>query len=76
MPFPQTGVTPHTLGVPGLPPPQVAGAVHDPQLTLREARQLSVAIKVPQFLPSRVQIAVLVSAVQPHTLLVPPPPHV
>jgi hypothetical protein len=53
---------PQTLGVP--PPPQVWGEVQVPQeLTVREAPQLSVPVTEPQFLPRRVQKAVLVSGV-------------
>jgi hypothetical protein len=66
---------PHTFGVP--PPPQVTPVPeHVPhELTVLLAPHVSVAATVPQFLPSRVQSAASVSA-QPHTLVVPPPPHV
>jgi hypothetical protein len=68
-------VHPHTLTV--LPPPHVCGAVHVPQLfTVRIVPQLSAAVTLPQFLDRRVQNAAFDSAVQPHTLTVPPPPHV
>src|SRR5687767_7560215 len=67
---------PQTLGVPA--PPQVAGEVQVPhELTVRLTPQLSVPETEPQFLPSRLQKAVLVSGVQlppPQTLGVPPPP--
>jgi hypothetical protein len=60
------------------PPPHVCGVVHVPQLAVRVAPQLSAAITIPQFLPTRVQNAVFVSATQlgPHTFATPPPPHV
>jgi hypothetical protein len=50
--------------------------VHEPQLAARETPQLSLDVTLPQFLPRRAQNAVFVSAVQPHTPDVPPPPHV
>jgi hypothetical protein len=66
---------PQTFAVP--PPPHVCGVVHVPQLvTVRIEPQLSAAVTLPQFLPRRVQNAVFDSAAQPHTLVVPPPPHV
>jgi hypothetical protein len=70
-----SAVQPHTLVVP--PPPQLWGAVHVPhEVTVRDVPQLSLAVTVPQFFPSRVQNAASASAVQPHTLAVPPPAHV
>jgi hypothetical protein len=65
------GVQPHTPALP--PPPQVWGAVHDPQVT--EPPQPSGA--VPQFCPAAHAVAA-VSGVQPHTLatLGDAPPHV
>jgi hypothetical protein len=66
---------PHTLAMP--PPPHVCGDVHVPQLiTLRDVPQLSFAVTLPQFFPTRVQNAAFVSAPQPHTLAMPAPPHV
>jgi hypothetical protein len=71
-----SGVQPHTFAVP-LPPHATPVPEHVPQLAVREAPQLSVPKSEPQFLPpNRVQNAVSVSAVQPHTFTVPPPPHV
>jgi hypothetical protein len=70
-------LVPHTLVVP--PPPHVCGEVHVPQeLTVRDAPQLSLAVTLPQFFPRREQNDASVSGVQlaPHTLAVPPPPHV
>lgn len=58
------------------PPPQTAPPMHVPQLAVREAPQLSVAVTMPQFLPTRVQKAASGSGVQPQTPAVPPPPHV
>jgi hypothetical protein len=59
------------------PPPQVCGAVHVPQLTVRATPQLSVPASMPQLAPPRrAQNCVLVSAVQPHTFGMLPPPHV
>jgi hypothetical protein len=56
-------VPPHTLAVP--PPPHVCGEVHVPhELTVRDVPQLSFAVTLPQLSPSRVQNAVLFSAVQ------------
>jgi len=69
-----SAVQPQTLAVP--PPPHVWGAVQVPQLTVRMAPQLSARVTEPQVVPSRVQNAALVSAVQPQTLVVPPPPQV
>ena len=68
---------PQTLEVP--PPPQVAGEVHVPhEATVRDVPQLSVAVRLPQFLPSREQNAASVSGVhdEPQTLAVPAPPQV
>jgi hypothetical protein len=63
-------VQPQTFVVP--PPPQVTPVpVHAPQLAVRDALQLSLAVKLPQFLPRRLQNVVSLSAVQPHTLLAP-----
>jgi hypothetical protein len=67
-------VQPHTFAVP--PPAQVCGDVHVPQSAVRDDPQLSFDVTLPQFFPSRVQNAPVVSAVQPHTFAVPPPPHV
>jgi hypothetical protein len=72
-----SAVQPHTLATDGVAPPHVCGEVHVPQFTpVRVVPQLSAAVTVPQFFPSRVQNTGLVSAVQPHTFAVPPPPHV
>jgi hypothetical protein len=74
-----SAVHPHTLATDGVAPPHVCGAVHVPQFTaVRVVPQLSAAVTFPQFFPSRVQNAVLVSAVQPHTLATDgvAPPHV
>src|SRR6185436_10076212 len=64
---------PQTLAVP--PPPQVCGEVQVPhEDTVRLVPQLSLAVTLPQFLPSREQNAVLLSGVQvppPQTLAVP-----
>jgi hypothetical protein len=61
-------VQPHTFGTDGVAPAHVCGAVQAPQeVTVRDPPQLSVPDTVPQFLPSRVQNAGSVSAVQPHT---------
>jgi hypothetical protein len=69
------GVQPQTFVVP--PPPHDCGVVHVPQSAVREVPQLSLPKREPQFLlPSRVQKAVSLSAVQPHTLAEPPPAHV
>jgi hypothetical protein len=65
---------PHTFAVP--PPAQLCGNVHVPQIAVRAAPQLSLAVTLPQFLLWRVQNAVSVSAAQPHTFAAPPPPHV
>jgi hypothetical protein len=67
-------VQPHTFAAP--PPAQVCGAVHTPQLAVRDAPQLSLEVTLPQFLPSPAQNAAVLCAVQPHTFPVPPPPHV
>jgi hypothetical protein len=56
-------VQPQTLLVTA---PQVCGEVQVPQgFTVREVPQLSLAVTLPQFLPSREQNAAFVSAVQP-----------
>ena len=47
-----------------------------PQLTVRTMPQLSAAVTTSQALPRRWQNTALVSSVQPHTLLAPPPPQV
>ena len=66
---------PQTLALP--PPAHVCGEVHVPhELTVRDVPQLSLAVTPPQFLPSREQNAVSVSAEQPQTLALPPPAHV
>lgn len=62
-----------TFGVP--PPAQTAGAVHEPQSTLRLEPHLSTVVSVPQFLVSLVHSAASLSE-QPHTLGTPRPPHV
>jgi hypothetical protein len=62
------GVQPQTFGVPGLPPPQVSGAVQEPQL-----------IVPPQpsaMSPQSSGDGQEESGVQPQTPEVPPPPHV
>jgi hypothetical protein len=66
------GGTPQTLAVTA---PQVwPGVVQVPhEVTVRLVPQLSAAVTFPQFLPSRAQNAVSVSAVQPQTLVVTPP---
>jgi hypothetical protein len=69
-----SGVQPHTFVVP--PPPQLWGKVHAPQSVVRAVPQLSGAVRLPQSFPRRAQNAGLVSAVQPHTFDVPPPPQV
>jgi hypothetical protein len=69
-----SAVHPHTLAAP--PPPQVWGVVHVPQSVVRDVPQLSAAVRLPQFLPCRVQNVALLSGVQPHTFVVPPPPQV
>jgi hypothetical protein len=56
-----SGVQAQTLGVPA--PPQVCGATHVPQLTVRRLPQLSRALTVPQFLPRREQNRALLSRV-------------
>jgi hypothetical protein len=43
------------------------------EVTVREVLQLSLAVTLPQFLPSLEQNAVLVSATQPQTLAVTAP---
>jgi hypothetical protein len=67
--------TPQTLAVP--PPAHVLGAVQVPhEVTVRPLPQLSFAVTVPQFLPTRVQNAASVSAVHggtPQTLAVTAP---
>src|SRR5262245_17554922 len=50
------------------PPPHVAGEVQVPQLTVRDLPQLSGAVTMLQFFPTRAQNAASVSVVQPHTL--------
>jgi hypothetical protein len=45
----KSGVQPQTLGTLGVPPPQVWGAVHEPQLTIPPQPS---KIGGPQFLPS------------------------
>src|SRR5512140_96644 len=53
----------HTFAV------QMSDPVHVPHdATVRLVPQLSLAVTLPQFLPSRVQNATSLSAVQPHTL--------
>ena len=53
----------------------VVGLVQLPQLvTVRVAPQLSAAVTAPHWAPTRVQKVALVSAVQPQTLAMPPPP--
>lgn len=69
-----SGAQPQTPGLP--PPPQDSGAVQVPQSAVRERPQLSAAVTGPQLAPWRAQKAAFVSPVQPHTLAVPPPPHV
>src|SRR5438270_473567 len=51
-----------------LPVPHVCGLVQLPQLAVRAVPQLSAALTLPQFLPSRVQKAALVSGTQAQTL--------
>jgi len=50
---------PHTLAVP--PPPQVSGLVQDPHDAVRVVPQLSFSVRLPQFLPRRLQNAPSVS---------------
>jgi hypothetical protein len=70
-----SAVQPHTFVVP--PPPHVTPVPEQvPQFVVRDTPQLSVAVKLPQFLPRRVQNVVSLSAVQPHTFAAPPPAHV
>jgi hypothetical protein len=71
-----SGVQPHTFAVPA--PPQVCGVEHVPhEATVRPVPQLSVPITWPQFLPTREQNAVSLSAVQLlHTFAAPAPPQV
>jgi len=76
-----SGVHPHLLGSGGVPPPHDCPVPVHPwpklqSVTVRDEPQLSVPVQAPQFLMSRVQNAWLVSAVQPHRLVIPPPPHV
>jgi hypothetical protein len=59
-----SGVHPQTLGVPGLPPPQLLGLAQEPQLTVRLVPQLSVTVIVPQFLFMRPQMAASASGMQ------------
>src|SRR3954465_7078565 len=56
-----TGVA-QTLAVP--PPPQVCGDTQLPHEAVRATPQLSLAVTAPQFLASRVQKALSLSAVQ------------
>src|SRR4051812_12417282 len=68
---------PQTLADPA--PPQDCGEVHVPhEVTVRDVPQLSAAVTLPQFLPSREQNVVSVSGVHdaPHTLAVPLPAQV
>jgi hypothetical protein len=65
---------PQTLATPA--PPQVSAPEQVPQLTVRDASQLSKAVTLSQSLPRRVQKALSVSAVQPQRLAWPPPPQV
>jgi hypothetical protein len=66
---------PQTFAVP--PPAQVCGAPHVPhEGTVRDAPQLSLAVTLPQFLPSREQKFASPSYAQPHTFAVPAPPQV
>jgi hypothetical protein len=55
-------VQPHTLVVP--PPPQLSVPLHAPQFTARGVPQLSLAVRMPQFLPRRWQSAAFVSGWQ------------
>src|SRR2546425_223257 len=52
-----------------LPVPHVCGLEQLPQLAVRAVPQLSAALTVPQFLPSREQKAALVSGTQAQTLI-------
>ena len=63
-----------TFAVP--PPPQVAGCVQLPQLTVRELPHASFAVSVPQFAVSRVHSAASVSLLQPQEFARPAPPQV
>jgi hypothetical protein len=58
-----SGAQPQTFGVP--PPPQVCMPAHVPQLAVRDTPQLSGAVVLLQFFPSRVQKVTSVSLVQP-----------
>jgi len=69
-----SGVQPHTLEAP--PPPHVCGRSQAPQFVLLKVAQLSAAVTRPQVSPRRLQKAGFVSAAQPHSLGVPPPPQV
>jgi hypothetical protein len=70
-----SAVQPHTPDSP--PPPQATPVpAHVPhETTVRDAPQLSLSVTLPQFLPRRPQNAALLSVVQPHTFVTPPPPH-
>src|SRR4051812_25062693 len=66
---------PHTLTVPV--PPHVCGSVQVPhEVTWRMSAQLSKALRLPQFLPRRMQNAASLSGVQPQVSGVLPPPQV
>jgi hypothetical protein len=65
------GMQPQVLGTP--PPPQVLGGMHVPQVAVRDAPQLSVALRLPQVADSRMQNALSDSAVQPQTFAWPEP---
>jgi len=72
-------VQPHTPAVP--PPPHVTPVplhgVPKPQSGIERAPpQLSVVLNRPQFLPASLHNTAFVFGVQPHTPVVPPPPHV
>jgi hypothetical protein len=68
-----SAMQPHTFAMP--PPAQDSGEAHVPhEATVRDAPQLSLAVTLPQSLPSRTQNAVSLSAAQPHTFAVPLPP--
>ncbi len=82
-PFPRraqkaTSVSTGQAQTPEVPaPPQVLGDAQVPQdATERDLPQLSFAVSGPQFLASRLQNAASLSAVQPHTPEVLPPPQV
>jgi hypothetical protein len=70
-----SGVQPQTFAVP--PPAQVWGAVQAPHdVTVREAPQLSVVVRVPQFFVNSVHSAESETGVHPQTLVAPAPAHV